>query len=136
MRRQKEMRQMSIVSDNLRTILGELNMSQMDFAKSVGTSFGYFNMVFNSRRTSISRQLALLIEEKYGYSADWLLHGEGDKKVHFYKCKKMYKDIKTEINRLSLDEFNCLSKFVISLEENDKIEREKRNLKKQNHRVV
>jgi transcriptional regulator with XRE-family HTH domain len=117
-------------------MLGELNMSQIDFAESVGTSFGYFNMVFNSRRTSISRQLALLIEEKYGYSADWLLHGEGDKKVCPYKNKKMYRDMKTEINRLSYDEFDCLLKFILSLEENEKHEKEKRNLKKQNHRIA
>jgi transcriptional regulator with XRE-family HTH domain len=127
---------MSKVSDNLRTILGELNMSQIDFAKSVGTSFGYFNMVFNSRRTSISRQLALLIEEKYGYSADWLLHGEGDKKVHHYKDKKMFRDIKTEISRLSSEELDCVFKFILSLEENDKYEKEKRNLKKQNRQFV
>jgi transcriptional regulator with XRE-family HTH domain len=122
---------MSKISDNLRTMLNELNMSQIDFAKSVGTSFGYFNMVFNSRRTSISRQLALLIEEKYGYSAEWLLHGEGDKKVYPYKNKKMYRDIKTEINRLSTNEVDCLFEFIMSLEESEKNNKEKRNLKKQ-----
>jgi transcriptional regulator with XRE-family HTH domain len=127
---------MSKVSDNLRAMLNELNMSQVDFAKSVGTSFGYFNMVINGRRTSFSRQLALLIEEKYGYSADWLLYNEGDKKVKHFKNKKMYREMKNEIDQLSSDELFCLNKFIMSLEENEKHEKEKRNLKKQNHRFA
>jgi transcriptional regulator with XRE-family HTH domain len=117
-------------------MISELNMSQIDFAKSVGTSNGYINMVIHNRRTSISRPFALLVEEKYGYSADWLLHDEGNKKVHPYKNKKMYKEMKTEINQLSSDERDCLLKFILSLEENEKYEKEKRNLKKQNHRIA
>jgi len=70
---------MSIVSDNLRTVLNEQNISQTEFAKTVGITFTYINMILNERRCSISRTLALLIEEIYGYSADWLLKGDGDK---------------------------------------------------------
>ena len=124
---------MSSVSDNLRTVLNELNMSQIDFSKSVGTSFGYLNMVINGRRASISRQLALLIEEKYEYSADWLLHNEGDKKINPFKSQKRYKDMRTQINQLSYSEMEYLYKFVLSLEEEDKIKKEKGNLKKQSH---
>jgi transcriptional regulator with XRE-family HTH domain len=113
-------------------MLNELNMSQIDFAKSVGTSFGYLNMVVNSRRQSISRQLALLIEEKYGYSADWLLHNTGGKKVQPVKNHDIYREMKSEIKQLSFDEFDCLSKFILSLEEMEKTDNEKRNLKKQN----
>jgi transcriptional regulator with XRE-family HTH domain len=111
-------------------------MSQIDFAKSVGATFGYINMVIHNRRTSISRQLALLIEEKYGYSADWLLYDEGDKKIHPYKNQKMYRDIKTEINRLSTNEVDCLFEFIMSLEESEKNNKEKRNLKKQNRQFA
>jgi transcriptional regulator with XRE-family HTH domain len=124
---------MSSVSDNLRTILNELNMSQIDFSKSVGTSFGYLNMVINGRRASISRQLALLIEEKYEYSADWLLHNEGDKKTNHFKSQKRYKEMRTQINQLSYSEMEYLYRFVLSLEEEEKVKKEKRNLKKQSH---
>jgi transcriptional regulator with XRE-family HTH domain len=123
---------MSGVSDNLRTVLSELNMSQIDFAKSVGTSFGYINMVINNRRTSISQQLALLIEEKYGYSAEWILHDEGDKKINTFKNQKVYKEMPNQINQLSSEEVNHLSKYILSLEQKEKNEKEKRNLKKQN----
>jgi transcriptional regulator with XRE-family HTH domain len=124
------------VSDNLRIILNELNMSQIDFAKSVGTSFGYLNMVINSRRTSISRQLALLIEEKYGYSADWLLHNLGDKKFSPFKSQKGYREMRSQINLLSSEEVNRVFSYVLSLEEKEKNKIEKRKLKKQTGRFA
>jgi transcriptional regulator with XRE-family HTH domain len=106
-------------------------MSQIDFARSVGTSFGYLNMVINGRRTSVSQQLALLIEEKYEYSADWLLHNEGDKKINPFKNQKRYKAMRTQINLLSSEEKERLFKYILSLEEKEKYEKEKRNLQKQ-----
>jgi transcriptional regulator with XRE-family HTH domain len=125
---------MSIVSDNLQTILRELNMSQIKFAESVGTSFGYLNMVVNNRRTSISRQLALLIQEKYEYSADWLLHNVGAKKINHFKNSKAYEEIRNTISQLSFEEMNHVCQYVLSLEEKEKHEKQKRNLKKQNRR--
>jgi transcriptional regulator with XRE-family HTH domain len=122
--------------DNLRTILNELNMSQIDFARSVGTSYGYLNMVINGRRTSISRQFALLIEEKYGYSADWLLQNEGDKKIFPFKSHKRYKEMRTQINQLSYNEMKYLHKYILSLEERDENAKEKRKLKKQSRRFA
>jgi transcriptional regulator with XRE-family HTH domain len=106
-------------------------MSQIDFAKSVGTSFGYLNMVVNGRRTSVSQQLALLIEEKYGYSAEWLLYNEGEKKINPFKNQKKYKTMRTQISLLSSEETERLFKYILSLEETEKKEKEKRNLKKQ-----
>jgi transcriptional regulator with XRE-family HTH domain len=111
-------------------------MSRIDFSKSVGTSFGYLNIVINGRRASISRQLALLIEEKYEYSADWLLHNEGDKKTNPFKSQKIYKEMRKQINQLSYSEMECLYRFVLSLEEKDRSTKEKRNLKKQNHSIA
>jgi hypothetical protein len=93
-------------------------------------------MVINSRRTSISQQLALLIEEKYGYSADWILHGLGDKKIFPFKSQKRYKEMRSQINRLSSEEMIHVFKYILSLEEQERIEIEKRKLKKQNRRLV
>jgi transcriptional regulator with XRE-family HTH domain len=122
---------MSIVSDNLRTILSELNMSQVDFAKSVGTTFGYLNMVVNNRRPSISQPLALLIEKEYGYSASWILHNEGDKRINAFKSNGKFREMAALIDQLSSDEIDCLFEFILSLEEAEKAETAKRKLKKQ-----
>jgi hypothetical protein len=88
-------------------------------------------MVVNGRRNSISQQLALLIEEKYGYSADWILYDEGDKRSCPFKTHKMFVELKLNINQLSSDNMNTVFRFILSLEENDKKEKEKRRLKKQ-----
>jgi transcriptional regulator with XRE-family HTH domain len=125
---------LSKISDNFRTILSELNMSQVNFAKSVGASFGYINMIINSKRSLISRPFALLIEEKYGYSADWILYNEGEKKVCPFKTQELYKELKITISQLSFEDITDLFGFILFLEENEKNEKEKWNLKKQNHR--
>jgi transcriptional regulator with XRE-family HTH domain len=124
---------MTPVSDNLRTILSELNMSQKDFAQSVGTTFVYINMVVNGKRNSISSQLALLIEEKYGYSANWLLHTKGTKKIYPFTSLKRFTKLKNLVTRLSPAQMSALFGFILSLEEKDRENNEKRNLKKQVH---
>jgi transcriptional regulator with XRE-family HTH domain len=124
---------LSEVSDNLRTILKELNMSQMEFAQSVGTSNVYINMVINGKRGSISHPLAFLIEEKYGYSADWILYNDGEKKVFPFKTQNTSKELKNEIMLLSPRKMRCLCEFIVWLEEYERNESKKRILKKQDH---
>jgi transcriptional regulator with XRE-family HTH domain len=111
---------LSVVSDNLRTIPSGLDMSQAAFADSVGISIGYINMVVNGKRSSISLRLALLIEEKYGYSADWILHNEGDKRAYPFINKGEYNEMKDLINQLLFDELTCLYEFILILEKNEK----------------
>jgi transcriptional regulator with XRE-family HTH domain len=127
---------MSEVSNNLRTILHELNMTQVDFAKSVGISSVYINMVVNGKRHSISQPLALLIEEKYGYSAEWILYSEGEKRLCLFRTLKTYKELKTNISFLSSGEIKHLLNFILSLEENEEKKNEKRKLKKQTGRLT
>jgi transcriptional regulator with XRE-family HTH domain len=107
-------------------------MTQTDFAESVGTSASYISMVVNGRRSSISGPLAFLIEEKYGYSADWMLHNEGEKKVCPFETRGLYKNLKTNISKLSLEDITKLFGFILLLEENEETKKTKRDLKKQN----
>jgi transcriptional regulator with XRE-family HTH domain len=71
---------MTKVSGTIRTIIHELNVSQTAFAKSVGISTRYLAMLLSGERSSMSRPLALLIEQYFGYSADWILNGNGEKR--------------------------------------------------------
>jgi plasmid maintenance system antidote protein VapI len=66
------------ISDRLGSIFFELNISQKKFADTLGVSFTYINCLINGKRKNISQPLALLIEKLYGYSAQWLLYGEGN----------------------------------------------------------
>jgi plasmid maintenance system antidote protein VapI len=66
------------ISDRLRTIVCDLNISQTRFAASLGVSFTYINCLINGKRGNISQSLAILIQYIYGYSAQWLLYEEGN----------------------------------------------------------
>jgi transcriptional regulator with XRE-family HTH domain len=123
---------MSQISDNLRTILNELNMSQIDFAQSVGTTFVYINMVINGKRNSISRPLALLIEEKYGYSSEWILYNDGNKLLSpFLLDQKQYLELNRAIEQLSSNEINLVLEYIDYLEKGEADNLARKRLKKQ-----
>ena len=65
------------LSDRLRTIVCDLNISQTKFADTLGVSFTYINCLINGKRQNISPSLAILIQKVYGYSARWILYEEG-----------------------------------------------------------
>jgi transcriptional regulator with XRE-family HTH domain len=112
---------MSSISKNLRTILDELNMTQTDFAESLNISFGYFNMLINGRKKSISQSLALLIEKMYGYSAVWLLENRVEKKAEPIKINnKQLTQIKELVNQLSPTEIQLVFQHIAYLEAEDK----------------
>jgi transcriptional regulator with XRE-family HTH domain len=66
------------LSDRIRTIVSDLDISQTQFADTLGVSFTYINCLINGKRGNISQSLAILIQKLYGYSAQWLLFDEGD----------------------------------------------------------
>jgi plasmid maintenance system antidote protein VapI len=57
------------LSDRLRTIISDLNISQTKFANTLSVSFTYINCLLNGKRENISQSLAILIQYIYGYSA-------------------------------------------------------------------
>jgi transcriptional regulator with XRE-family HTH domain len=65
------------LSDRLRTIVCDLDISQTKFADTLGVSFTYINCLINGKRENLSQSLAILIQQIYGYSAKWLLYEEG-----------------------------------------------------------
>lgn len=68
----------STIGDRISTILKEKNMKQVEFAHTIGVSSNYICLLVNQRKQAISEPLAKLIEETYGYSAEWILTGEGE----------------------------------------------------------
>ncbi len=102
------------LGDRLRIILEERNLKQIDFAKSLGVSANYISLLISGKRGPISDTLAKLIEETYGYSAAWIMTGDGEKisnpslsaaKVEFIK----------KIQKMPDDEITALLAFANSL---------------------
>lgn len=66
------------LSDRIKTILVENKLKQKDFAKSINVTESYISKLLRSE-SGLSRSTAALIEELYGYSADWILEGKEPK---------------------------------------------------------
>lgn len=67
------------LGQRLQTILQENKILKKEFASELGISANYVSILVNDRQKSISEPLAKLIEETYGYSAQWILTGTGEK---------------------------------------------------------
>lgn len=103
------------LGDRLHIILKERNIKQVEFAKVLGVSANYVSLLISGKRGPISDTLAKLIEETYGYSAQWVMNGEGEKlsspslsatKIEFLK----------KIQKMPDDEIIALLAFANSLE--------------------
>ena len=67
------------LGQRIKLILKEQNIKQIDFAKTLGISANYVNLIVNDKKNTISDTLAKLIEETYGYSSQWILNETGSK---------------------------------------------------------
>ena len=65
------------LAERIKLILRERHTKQVQFARALGISSNYTNLLVNGKIENISDTLAKLIEETYGYSAQWVKHGTG-----------------------------------------------------------
>lgn len=68
--------------ERLREILQEQKFKQKELASLLEVSPGYISGLLNGRNKAISPMLAERIENRLGYSSQWLLTGEGQKFRH------------------------------------------------------
>lgn len=67
------------LKDRLQIILDEQHIKQKDLANAIKVTESYISNMLNGKRNNLSESLAVLIEQAYGYSAYWVLTGEGDR---------------------------------------------------------
>ena len=61
--------------DRIRLILQENKLKQKDLAAEIGVTESYISVLLKKPEIRLSRSIAVLIEEKYGYRAEWVLNG-------------------------------------------------------------
>ena len=61
--------------DRIKSILQENKLKQKELAAGLGVTESYISVLLKKPEVRLSRSIAALIEEKYGYSADWVLSG-------------------------------------------------------------
>jgi transcriptional regulator with XRE-family HTH domain len=101
------------LSDRLRIIVCDLNISQTKFANTLGVSFTYINCLINGKRDNISQSLAILIQKVYGYSAQWILYEEGSvlKKI-IYRTLKSRPRLIAVMNTFTKEEIDMVLNHI------------------------
>ncbi|MGE4353941.1 MAG: helix-turn-helix domain-containing protein [Oscillospiraceae bacterium] len=103
------------LGQRIQTILRERKIKQVDFAKTLGISANYVNLIANDKKGNISNTLAMLIEETYGYSARWVLNGTGEK-LSSSDLTAERAEIFKKIQKMSDSEVKAILAFVNTLE--------------------
>lgn len=107
------------LKDRIRLILDEQHMKQKDFAMAIKVTESYVSNMLKGKRCNISEALALLIEQAYGYSAQWVLTGEGDcyiSKSSAPDLSPAKKRLIAEIEKMSEPELDAVQVFLDSLD--------------------
>jgi len=103
------------LGERIQTILKDRNIKQVEFARVLGISANYVNLLVNDKKSKISDTLAKLVEETYGYSAVWLLEGIGEKYLDS-SVSASKSEILKKIQKMSDSEIKATLAFVKTLE--------------------
>lgn len=108
------------LKDRLQIVLNEQNIKQKDLANTIKVTESYVSNMLKGKRNNISESLALLIEQKYGYSAQWILTGEGEPyttQSNIPNLSSTKKRLISEIEKMSDSEIDAIKVFIDSLDE-------------------
>lgn len=108
------------LKDRLQLVLNEQHIKQKDLASAIKVTESYVSNMLKGKRNNISESLALLIEQTYGYSAKWILTGEGERYItqsNFPELSPVKKRLIAEIEKMSESELDAIKVFIDSLDE-------------------
>lgn len=108
------------LKDRLQLILDEQHLKQKDLANTIKVTESYVSNMLKGKRSNISESLAMLIEQTYGYSAQWILTGEGERcitQANIPELSPAKKRVIAEIEKMSEAELDAVKIFINSLDE-------------------
>lgn len=106
--------------DRIRSILQENGLKQRQFAAAVGVTDSYISKLLKDPTIHISRSLAALIEEKYGYTTDWVMNGTEPKRKPRSKNKELsglHQQALAKLEKMSDEQVKAVLAFIHSLDE-------------------
>lgn len=105
------------LSDRIRLILSENSLKQKEFAKSIQVTESYISKLLRDE-SGLSNSTATLIEERYGYSASWILTGNEPKKAPCARqLSPLQRKLITDIEGLDDCDLVAVKAFITSLDE-------------------
>ncbi len=115
MQKTSEPKDLETLASRIRWIIGEKQIKQVDFARSLGISANYVYLLTSGRKTTISELLARLIESTYGYSAQWVLTGKSPKHDEI-AYRDLQSDTILKVKRMDDAELRAVAAFIHSLQ--------------------
>ena len=106
------------LSDRIRRIIQENGLKQKEFAQSIHVTESYISKLLRDE-SGVSRYTASLIEEKYGYRAEWILDGAEPLKVHAEEkdLAPLQRSLIADIEQMDESELVAVRGFISSLGE-------------------
>lgn len=108
------------LKDRLQLILNEQHIRQKDLANTIKVTESYVSNMLKGKRNNMSDALALLIEQTYGYSAQWILTGNGERYItqsNIPELSPTKKRLIADIEKMSKTELDAVKVFINSLDE-------------------
>jgi transcriptional regulator with XRE-family HTH domain len=105
------------ISDRVRIIISERGLKQKEFARSIHVTDSYISKLLRDE-SGMSNTTAMLIEELYGYSQNWILTGKEPKMGAGLKSKDfspLQNKIIFDVEQMSEAELCALAAFIDSL---------------------
>ena len=109
--------------DRIRQILKENKLKQKQFASVIGVTESYISKLLKDPNIRLSQSLAVLIEEKYGYNADWVLNGIEPKLKPISKDKSLseiHQKAIAQLQKMNDEQIKAVLAFINSLDELEK----------------
>lgn len=109
--------------DRLKLILQENRLKQKQLAEGLGVTESYISKLLKDPDIRLSQSLATLIEEKYGYHAEWILHGEEPKRKQISKNKglsELHQRALIQLEKMNDDQVKAVLAFIKALDDIEK----------------
>lgn len=110
--------------DRIRLILQENKLKQKELAAEIGVSESYISILLKKPEVCLSRSIAALIEEKYGYSTDWVLTGAEPKIKQVSKNRalsEIHQRALAQLEKMNDHQVKAVLAFINSLDNIEKI---------------
>lgn len=104
--------------DRIRLIISENDLKQKEFAKSINVTESYISKLLRGE-SGLSNSTASLIEERYGYSVNWIFDGTEPKlsKKSNINLNPIQRKLISEIEKMDERDLIAVRAFIYSLEE-------------------
>ena len=109
--------------DRINLILLENKLKQKQLASELGVTESYISKLLKDPDIHLSQSLATLIEEKYGYNAEWVLNGSEPKLRQISKNKglsELHQKALSQLEKMNDEQIKAILAFINSLDDVEK----------------